>query len=180
MLNQLRSATGNDFSSCHLALHTILTVLEIPHAHISLSPCANLASECEPDNFGAKSAIALPPVELSRIVMNSTAKSGVTNFTCDDNALGKYPSARWLWNEEEQLERRCVPFNAAALANVAATAAGSKSCVSVTKLLEGNFNKVFLLVMDDGKRGYCQNSESQCWSSAFDDCQRSRNDGLYT
>ncbi|RMZ84963.1 hypothetical protein DV738_g299, partial [Chaetothyriales sp. CBS 135597] len=37
------------------------------------------------------------------------------------------------------------------LAKAAAEAAGSNSCIDITKLPEGNFSKVFLMVMDDGK-----------------------------
>lgn len=36
------------------------------------------------------------------------------------------------------------------LVMVAVKATGSKSCANITKLPEGNFNKVFLITMDDG------------------------------
>jgi len=37
------------------------------------------------------------------------------------------------------------------LCRLAAIAIGSKSCVQVVKVSEGQFNKVFLLTMDDGR-----------------------------
>ncbi|KJX97384.1 phosphotransferase enzyme family protein [Zymoseptoria brevis] len=42
-------------------------------------------------------------------------------------------------------------FNTAELAQAAAPAAGSRSCVKLAKLSEGSFNKAFVLTMDDGK-----------------------------
>lgn len=68
-----------------------------------------------------------------------------------ENDLFRYTGGRWLWNEEAQLSRRYVKFNLKELANAATQAVGSQSCVAVKKLPEGNFNKVFLMTMDDGK-----------------------------
>ncbi|EGE00104.1 serine/threonine protein kinase [Trichophyton tonsurans CBS 112818] len=65
--------------------------------------------------------------------------------------LFQYTSGRWLWGEEEQLAARYVKFDVAALCQVAADAVGARSCTDITKLPEGNFNKVLLLTMDDGK-----------------------------
>ena len=42
-------------------------------------------------------------------------------------------------------------FNLAELVKIATRATGSKSCIEVQKLPEGNFSKVFLLTMEDGK-----------------------------
>ena len=74
-----------------------------------------------------------------------------TTLECSEKSLGEYTSARWLWNEKEQLRRRRISFNVTELVEVAVKATGSNSCVNLTKLPEGNFNKVFLMVMDDGK-----------------------------
>jgi hypothetical protein len=38
------------------------------------------------------------------------------------------------------------------LQSLAAKAVRSDSCISITKLAEGGYNKVFLLIMNDGKR----------------------------
>ncbi|KAF1832661.1 hypothetical protein BDW02DRAFT_459815, partial [Decorospora gaudefroyi] len=65
--------------------------------------------------------------------------------------LYKYTSGRWLWNEEYQLSRRYVAFNLPGLLHVATQAMGAWSCVGVEKLPEGNFSKVFLMAMNDGR-----------------------------
>jgi hypothetical protein len=63
----------------------------------------------------------------------------------------RYTSGRWVWDEEQQLRDRYKVFNVTELQNVAAKSVGSDSCVSMIKLAEGGYNKVFRLVMDDGK-----------------------------
>lgn len=63
----------------------------------------------------------------------------------------RFTSGRWLWNEQEQLSRRHVNFYLSALLRLAASAVGSKSCIHVLKLSEGQYNKVFQITMDDGK-----------------------------
>jgi hypothetical protein len=77
----------------------------------------------------------------------------VNNSLGDQNndLLFRYTSGRWLWNEETQLAARYVKFDVEALCRVAADSVGSHSCSDITKLTEGNFNKVLLLTMDDGK-----------------------------
>jgi hypothetical protein len=47
--------------------------------------------------------------------------------------------------------RRRISFNVTELCKVAVKATGSKLCFDLTKLPEGNFNKVFLMVMNNGK-----------------------------
>jgi hypothetical protein len=62
-----------------------------------------------------------------------------------------YKAQRWLWNEREQLQRRYLSFDLNALIRVAEDAAGSGAkCAEVTKLPEGNFNKTFLVQMNNG------------------------------
>lgn len=43
-----------------------------------------------------------------------------------------------------------MKFNVAELKRIAAESIGAKSCVSMIKLAEGGYNKVFKLVMDNG------------------------------
>jgi hypothetical protein len=62
-----------------------------------------------------------------------------------------YSSGRWLWNESSQLESRRLNFDPTELARAAATAVGSRTCRKLEKLSEGDFNKVFLLTMDDNR-----------------------------
>jgi hypothetical protein len=74
-----------------------------------------------------------------------------TTIDHDPEILFNYTSGRWLWNEELQMRSRQRKFNIAELAQAAARAVGSPSCIKIAKLSEGNFNKAFLLTMDDGK-----------------------------
>lgn len=62
-----------------------------------------------------------------------------------------YTSGRWVFSEAKQLAERHVQFDMNELARVAAASAGSRSCRSVTKYAEGQFNKVFLMTTDKGK-----------------------------
>lgn len=62
----------------------------------------------------------------------------------------RYTSGRWLWNEEKELRERYMKFNVEELKRIAAESIGAKSCVSMIKLGEGGYNKVFKLVMDNG------------------------------
>jgi len=106
----------------------------------------------------AASVKALLPQKFQHLTMfglqtlsSTTPSDHTTTLTCGDKNLSEYTSARWLWKENEQLQRRRVSFNVTELAKVAAKATGANSCVTLTKLPEGNFNKVFLMVMEDGK-----------------------------
>ena len=71
---------------------------------------------------------------------------------CDEEDLYRYTLGRWLWNEAEQLASRYVKFNMEELARIATRSIGSSSCVEIEKLTEGNFNKAFLMTMDDGRQ----------------------------
>jgi hypothetical protein len=63
----------------------------------------------------------------------------------------RYTSGRWLWDEQKQLQERYRAFNVPELQAVCAKAVGSDFCASMEKLAEGNSNKVFRLLMNDGK-----------------------------
>ncbi|EFR00635.1 phosphotransferase enzyme family protein [Nannizzia gypsea CBS 118893] len=58
-------------------------------------------------------------------------------------------TGRWLWGEKEQLLERHREFKVRELQTTAADTLGSRACVSMSKIGEGNFNKVFRLVMND-------------------------------
>ena len=82
--------------------------------------------------------------------------AGITNTSLSDlkgdpDAFHRFTSGRWLWGEHEQLVTRYVKFDMQKLFRLAANAIGSESCVQVEKLSEGQFNKVFLLTMNDGR-----------------------------
>ncbi|RAL05584.1 phosphotransferase family protein [Aspergillus ibericus CBS 121593] len=68
----------------------------------------------------------------------------------DQGELFRYTSGRWLINEEHQLEQRFVKFDMESLCRQAVSLfSKATKCVCIVKL-EGNFNKAFLLTMDDG------------------------------
>ncbi|KAI9681332.1 MAG: hypothetical protein M1817_002615 [Caeruleum heppii] len=64
--------------------------------------------------------------------------------------LFRYTSGRWLYNEPEQLTKRYVEFDVPALKATAGRVVGS-TCVALTKLPEGLYNKTFALKMADGR-----------------------------
>jgi hypothetical protein len=69
----------------------------------------------------------------------------------DLDALHRFTSGRWLWGEREQLAARYLKFDMKKLFRLAASAIGSESCVQIEKISEGQYNKVFLLTMNDGR-----------------------------
>ncbi|KAH7370626.1 kinase-like domain-containing protein [Rhexocercosporidium sp. MPI-PUGE-AT-0058] len=73
-----------------------------------------------------------------------------TNSNSPYEHFFQYTSGRWLWDEERQRRERYVAFNVQELQRIAAESVGAQCCVSITKLAEGGYNKVFRLVMDDG------------------------------
>lgn len=64
--------------------------------------------------------------------------------------LFNFSSGRWLWDEDTQLRERYRRFNVHELQRIAARSMDAQTCVSIKKLAEGGFNKVFRLVMDNG------------------------------
>lgn len=49
------------------------------------------------------------------------------------------------------MQERYKKFNVPGLKSLAAKASGAQSCISMLKLAEGGFNKVFRLDMDNGE-----------------------------
>lgn len=62
----------------------------------------------------------------------------------------RYTGGRWLWGEEKELRDRYKIFNVPELQRIGARSVGAKSCSTMTKMLEGSFNRVFRLVMCNG------------------------------
>ncbi|KAI6894115.1 hypothetical protein KC318_g12156 [Hortaea werneckii] len=79
----------------------------------------------------------------------SQNRSQQTNGSENDDFY-RYTSGRWLWNEGTRLQERYKQFNIPGLKSLAAKACGAQSCISIVKLAEGGFNKVFRLTMDNG------------------------------
>ncbi|CRL22534.1 unnamed protein product [Penicillium camemberti] len=67
--------------------------------------------------------------------------------------MAQNPAEREAWcrDEEQHLHGRYKAFNVTELQNLAAKAIGADRCVSITKLAEGGFNKVFHLLIHDRK-----------------------------
>jgi aminoglycoside phosphotransferase (APT) family kinase protein len=70
----------------------------------------------------------------------------------EDQALFSYTGGRYLFNEELRLKERHVEFNIVALQHIAEAAVDNKhgKVISISKLAEGGFNRVFTLVLEDG------------------------------
>lgn len=66
--------------------------------------------------------------------------------------LFNYTSGRWFWNERAQLAARFRRFNVEHLRKIACLTVGSTECISLEKIGEGNYNKAYRLVMNDGQR----------------------------
>ncbi|OJJ51118.1 hypothetical protein ASPZODRAFT_148466 [Penicilliopsis zonata CBS 506.65] len=81
--------------------------------------------------------------------MNET--KGIADSKHDLEALNRFTSGRWLWNERQQLACRSVKFDLSTLLRLAASVIGARSCTQVLKVSEGQYNKVFQLTMDDGR-----------------------------
>jgi hypothetical protein len=77
--------------------------------------------------------------------------SSSQNAATDDELFG-YTSGRWLWNERQQLNARYQRFNVGSLKSIACEAKSSPGCISLEKIGEGNYNKAFRLVMQDGQK----------------------------
>ncbi|KAL2067763.1 hypothetical protein VTL71DRAFT_15859 [Oculimacula yallundae] len=87
--------------------------------------------------------------KLSRKMSMSTSASAKSK-TLQNEHFFRYTSGRWLWDEEKQLQERYRKFNIEELKRIGAESIGAKFCVSITKLDEGGYNKVFKLIMDNG------------------------------
>ncbi|KAJ5213383.1 hypothetical protein N7449_000552, partial [Penicillium cf. viridicatum] len=88
-----------------------------------------------------------------RVVRTITSRSEqMTTPNPDHEHFFRYTSGRWLWDKEQQLRDRYRAFDVAELQRLAAKTVRSDSCISITKLAEGGYNKVFRLIINDGKR----------------------------
>jgi len=90
---------------------------------------------------------------VSPFIGSLRSRSRTTSSACPDRDFEdyyRYTNGRWLWDEESQLRERYKRFNVSELMKIAAKSTGAQTCVSISKLAEGGFNKVFRLVMDDG------------------------------
>ncbi|KAK0119874.1 Phosphotransferase enzyme [Cadophora gregata] len=92
-------------------------------------------------------SVTPPPPPALRQAMEDGSEVGIT-----EEELYQYRRYRWLSDEPEKLAIRYRRFNLDALLDVAIKTAGSgaRSCTKVLKCIEGQFNKAFLITMDNG------------------------------
>ena len=70
----------------------------------------------------------------------------------ETSPLFSYTSGRWFWNEREQLKSRYRRFDVPKLEEAACRAVGATQCVSLEKIGEGNCNKAYRIVTEDGQK----------------------------
>lgn len=108
------------------------------------TPGATLSRRCNPHDTFMAASFSSSNSKINEI-------KGVADSKHDIGTLNRFTSGRWLWNEQQQLACRYVEFDLSALLQLAASAVGSRSCTQVLKILEGQYNKVFEITMDDGR-----------------------------
>ncbi|KAH0841197.1 hypothetical protein FOPE_06512 [Fonsecaea pedrosoi] len=89
------------------------------------------------------------PARGIRLSHPLSAPRSYSSCDTDNESFYRYSGGRWLWDEEKQLQTRYKRFNVPELQRLAAKSVEAQACVSMIKLAEGGFNKVFRLVMDD-------------------------------
>ncbi|KAJ6181243.1 Aminoglycoside phosphotransferase [Penicillium mononematosum] len=96
---------------------------------------------------------SIPHAIIRSLTTSSRVRVHGTIIPGDVEEFYRYSAQKWLWNEPAQLLRRYLQFDMDAFIHVAEEAAGDGSvCGDVTKLPEGNSNKVFLVTMQDGRQ----------------------------
>lgn len=106
----------------------------------------------------------------ARSVYQTTAYQMPTTPDSQYEDFFRHTSGRWLWDEQQQLRERFRKFNVPELQRAAAESVGATVCVSMTKLAEGSFNKVFRLVMNNRKVAIARipnpNAGPECYTTA--------------
>ncbi|WEW58512.1 Phosphotransferase enzyme [Emydomyces testavorans] len=96
----------------------------------------------------------IPAITSPKLRRHATTAPTAQSHHPHDDDFFRYTTGRWLWDEENQLRKRYRRFNVDALKGVAARTlggGGARRCVAMSKIGEGNFNKVFRMQMDDGR-----------------------------
>ena len=68
------------------------------------------------------------------------------------SSLFRYTTGRWLWNEQKQQDARYRRFDILGLQQAACQAVDANHCISLEKIGEGDSNKAYRLVMENGRR----------------------------
>ncbi|KDQ15825.1 hypothetical protein BOTBODRAFT_107823 [Botryobasidium botryosum FD-172 SS1] len=116
-----------------LTLQSSIGFLHCPPLSIRLRSRSALCLAHLPSRRCLASKVTLPPPES------------------DPERFFKYTSGRWIHDEARQLAARYLRFDVDALKEVGAAAGGADRVISMSKLAEGAYNKVFLLVLNNGK-----------------------------
>lgn len=125
--------------------------------------CRISSRSMEPHNFGklCESPRKIRDAARSCREASSTAfpKSSPTSgmrHNChdwnNDQDFFRYTAGRFLFDEIKQMACRYVKFDMNELVHIATRSTGSRSCIAVRKLPEGQHSKAFLLTMEDRKR----------------------------
>ena len=152
-------------TSQHHTLHKMHALRAYAHPRVRTRPTLSSIAVLRPSSASFPKVLERPWFRRSNSCQAQTPSTpapsqlhippanshGISTLECDEELLHHYTSGRWLWNEKEQLARRYVKFNMDELSRIAVRVTGSKSCTQVQKLPEGNFSKVLLMIMDDGK-----------------------------
>ncbi|KAL3421539.1 hypothetical protein PVAG01_07985 [Phlyctema vagabunda] len=93
-------------------------------------------------------SITLPKEKTD--IADATGQITIPNDEEENEQFYRYSSGRWLFKEDEQMAKRYVRFNIQAL-KWAASDAIKSTCISMVKLPEGHFNKIFLLKFNNGR-----------------------------
>lgn len=123
---------------------------------ISMRPMERSSSRklCEPGRKILDAARSCRKAFSSAIPMSSSTcgKRQDRHNWNENEDFFRYTAGRFIFEEKEQMSCRYVEFDMNELVHIAAGSIASRSCVAVHKLPEGQYNKAFLLTMDDGKR----------------------------
>ncbi|CAA7260738.1 unnamed protein product [Cyclocybe aegerita] len=126
------------------ALDCLLTLLE-SDSNLSHNHYAGSCSHQRVSALRFRSHFSLP----KRRLFSTSAPWGMN--LPPETELYEQTDGRWLFNEAQQQEIRRVNFNVSELIRVACAAAGAGSCLSIQKIAEGSFNKIFRLRFDNSK-----------------------------
>ncbi|KAI1178169.1 kinase-like domain-containing protein [Nemania sp. FL0916] len=120
-----------------------------------LNRCRSIAAGCWPPRAQGPTLIKrFSRLRASRprlVASNTLVGRAMSSHTPSDmqHDFFRYTSGRWLWDEETRLRERYRWFDVLELQAAAAKSVGAKKCVSMVKIAEGNFNRVFRLHMDN-------------------------------
>lgn len=88
---------------------------------------------------------------LKSLLSRARLLVGAMSFNGSQDEFFRYTSGRWIRDESAQLSERYLKFDVNALKQAAVDACpGASSVTKMAKLPEGNFNKVFLIQLDNG------------------------------